>query len=830
MQMQLIDYFKQGCKQEKRIGLEVEHFVLNRKDGSPLVQGGMKAMLESLLPLYPIHHYEQEALIGLESEDVLITLEPGFQLEISIQCLSDTKEIIEIYLNALKPILRYLHDHDYDLVYSGGLPTLEAEKVALIHKERYRLMDRYFRTSGTRGIEMMRATAAIHVSVDYEDEADFVQKYRLANILHPLFAFITGNTPKYAGRDNEDILLRDSIWQGTDSARCGIIPTLFDEEFGFQSYADHILDMPLILMRDGEDFLSTDDQKVKDVAKTYGMETKAIEHYLSMSFLDVRLKKFIEIRSADSMPWIYAQAYCTWLKGLFYNKEILYKYCDLANSIEDIQSAKENLRKYGFDAIVYGKKLCDLYKDLFAEAKTYLSQKEKGYLLPLEELVMKKEHIQPLSKEQFYHKAIQANWIESKISALNITNQIQKSELNLGKNAYTRTLHIPKFFTQEDKNNFNFIVNRMMGIFSKVIHAYHQDEKIRSLFDFDSRLEELILCKPNYDPLIPICRVDIFYDEKSKDFHFCEFNTDGTSAMNENKRLNDFLQYHNLYCIDPDTYEIMELVESWVDAFLQTMKEDPSVPEHANIAICDFLENAYITELYVFEKAFRKRGYSCDVIDIRNLEYKDGNLYSTRTKKRVDVIYRRAVTRDVMDHYEEVLPFVQAYLDKNVCCIGAFQTQLIHHKKISQVLVHPIMQAYFTNEEVDFLDAHLPKTYDLNEDKLQELLENKDHWIIKPKDSYASKGVWAGIDLSQEKWQEALQDSVNQNYIAQEYITPYKNWNIDLVNYDEFKWYSNMSGLYVYNGKFAGVYSRCSDSGIISTQYNEKTVPTLFVR
>ena len=42
--------------------------------------------------------------------------------------------------------------------------------------------------------------------------------------------------------------------------------------------------------------------------------------------------------------------------------------------------------------------------------------------------------------------------------------------------------------------------------------------------------------------------------------------------------------------------------------------------------------------------------------------------------------------------------------------------------------------------------------------------------------------------------------------------------------------YSNMTGLYVYNGEFAGVYSRLSDGGIISTQYNEKTISTLFLR
>ena len=39
-----------------------------------------------------------------------------------------------------------------------------------------------------------------------------------------------------------------------------------------------------------------------------------------------------------------------------------------------------------------------------------------------------------------------------------------------------------------------------------------------------------------------------------------------------------------------------------------------------------------------------------------------------------------------------------------------------------------------------------------------------------------------------------------------------------------------MSGLYVYNGEFAGIYSRLSTGGIISSQYNERAVATLVVQ
>lgn len=833
--MPLTDYFQKGSKKRQtgQIGLEVEHFLISKKDGRPMPYhgpDGVGQLLESLKASYPQHYYEQGQLMGLESQDVLITLEPGCQLEISIACMADLDQILTIYLQALKPILKALSKTEYECCWAGGLPAVPADQVIRIDKKRYELMEHWFEKTGSRGKEMMKATAAVHVSVDYQDEADFIRKYRMANILHPLFAFLCSHTSLYAGKENPDVLLRDSIWQDTDPARCGIFPGLFDLDFGFDRYAQAIQKMPLILMNDQGQFIDTQEKTCEEVAQIYGYEDPAIAHYLSMVFWNVRLKQFIEIRSADSMPAIYTQAYCALIKGLFYREESIQKYSTLTMRIPEILEAVDHLRKDGYRAKVYGCCVQTLLLEMFSDAKKGLEPKEQAYLAPLEDLVLSQSHVADLSIEETYQKAIQTHWLESKESAMSITHAIQKSELNLGGNMYTRTLHIPKIFSQQDKKIFQSIVKTTYGIFSKVIEAYKKDAEIRKLFGFSSELEELILCEPAYASPIPICRIDIFYQEKTKDFAFCEFNTDGTSAMNENKRLNDFLKLNNIYQNDPHAYEILELVDSWADALISTMKQDPIVSPSSRIGICDFLENAYYTELYVFEKVFQEKGYDCEVIDIRQLEYTNGKLISKKTQKPIDVIYRRAVTRDVIDHYDEIQPFIQAYKDHAFCCIGAFQTQLVHHKQITQVLMDPLMQKYFTKEEVGFIEAHCPLTYDLTENILEKVADDKDRWIIKPKDSYASKGVWAGVDLHPEQWKKVLHNHLDQNYIVQRYVTPYRTINIDLVNHDAFMEYSNMTGLYVYNGEFAGVYSRLSDGGIISTQYNEKTISTLFLR
>ena len=50
--------------------------------------------------------------------------------------------------------------------------------------------------------------------------------------------------------------------------------------------------------------------------------------------------------------------------------------------------------------------------------------------------------------------------------------------------------------------------------------------------------EELILRADPAVSLLPMARIDFFYNEQTGAYKYCEFNTDGTSAMNEDRELN----------------------------------------------------------------------------------------------------------------------------------------------------------------------------------------------------------------------------------------------------------------------------------------------------
>lgn len=400
-----------------------------------------------------------------------------------------------------------------------------------------------------------------------------------------------------------------------------------------------------------------------------------------------------------------------------------------------------------------------------------------------------------------------------------------------------KALYVPKIYTQREELLFDSLVSRMCGIFYKVMEQYEKDEAYRKLFGFEPKLEELILRKSRYQSPIPIARIDIFFNEETGDFKFCEFNTDGTSAMNEDRELNIAVQKTLAYQELTREYEFhtMELFDSWVETFLEIYHTCENAKEYPNVAIVDFMENATETEFQIFAEHFRAHGVQAEVCEIRDLRYHDHRLY-TPNGMEVDAIYRRAVTSDIMAHYEEVKDFIEAVKAEDVCLIGDFRTQIAHNKILYKILHLPQAKAFLSDEENEFVSRHVPKTYSIHDQRLdtEAILEEKDSWILKPEDSYGSKGIHAGVECTKEEWKEYFlkeREDEGSDYLIQEFCVPYQSLNIDLTKEDpEFFPVYNLTGLFTYGGRFRGVYSRISVSEIISTQYSEMALPTLFAR
>ncbi len=397
-----------------------------------------------------------------------------------------------------------------------------------------------------------------------------------------------------------------------------------------------------------------------------------------------------------------------------------------------------------------------------------------------------------------------------------------------------RTYSVPKIFDRWAVDKFTELLKVLYGIFDKVISRYLHDAEYRKLFGFDARLEELILTDTGYSVNVPIARIDVFFNEETGDFKFCEFNTDGSSAMNEDRELCKAVAITHAYRQMADRYSFYtcELFDSWVDTFEKIYREYSGGRQVKNVAIVDFMENATENEFAVFADSFAARGINCEICDIRQLVLKDSALYTPNGMK-VEGIYRRAVTSDIMKNYDEVTDFITAVKTGCVCLVGGFRTQIVHNKLLYKILHLDETMGFLTQQEKEFVKRHVPYTVSLDEKvDLSLVFANKDSWIIKPEDSYGSQGVHAGVEYEdEEEFRKNVTECVGKGYILQEFCKPYVSSNIDLLKEvsKEPELVSNLTGLFVYGGEFAGIYSRISKSEIISTQYSEMAVATLFV-
>lgn len=123
--------------------------------------------------------------------------------------------------------------------------------------------------------------------------------------------------------------------------------------------------------------------------------TEEIRHILSMSFPTVRLKTYLEIRYADSLPPELALSYVALIKGLFIDIDPIESYLDSLNIAygEEIKTAENNIMKDGLNALTFGKKVSDIINDIFAIADSNLQMEEKAYLAPLKELITKENRL-----------------------------------------------------------------------------------------------------------------------------------------------------------------------------------------------------------------------------------------------------------------------------------------------------------------------------------------------------------------------------------------------------------------------------------------------------
>lgn len=395
-------------------------------------------------------------------------------------------------------------------------------------------------------------------------------------------------------------------------------------------------------------------------------------------------------------------------------------------------------------------------------------------------------------------------------------------------------LYQPMFYTNNDIKRFEYLTSTLTDILNRVIEEYLNNPLFRKKFGFSPEMEELILIDPGYKVKFPMARFDIFYPYNN-DYEFCELNADGSSSMNESRVLHNLIKDSRALdkVVDRNKVYDYELFDSWIDTLLKCYKEfnAGNFREQPNIAIVDFEGEGVISEFKVFRERFIQRGYDTVICDPRQLIYKNGKLYYKM--KRIDLVYRRATTVRLVDNLHDIQDFINAYKNRAVCVVGGLVSQIIHNKKIFSILHEIKTKSFLTDEQKQFIRKHIPYTRVLDPSDTQlfkYILEDRNNLIIKPADSLGAHGVYIGRECSCEEWERVIAEAHDKSYIVQKLCDiPYRSMPTINEGKLTFQKYNYITGLFMYNQKFNGIYTRAGRKSVIATISECFTLPNFII-
>jgi glutamate--cysteine ligase len=390
----LVAWFEAGSKPREnfRIGTEHEKFAFTLEGHAPVPYDGsrgIKALLNGmrhLLGWEPI--MEAENIIGLY--DVTgggaISLEPGGQFELSgapVETVHQTSSELMAHLAQVREIARPLR---IGFLGIGMTPKWSLREMPAMPKGRYRIMTAYMPKVGSHGLDMMYRTCTVQTNLDFSSEPDMVKKLRVSLALQPVATALFANSPFTDGKPNGFLSFRSEIWRDTDNQRAGTLPWAFESGMGFERWVDYALDVPMYFVKRGDKYIDVAGQSFRDLLAgrldALPGERATLSdwaNHVSTIFPEVRLKRFLEMRGADGVPWRMLPALPAFWVGLLYDQDCLDAAWDIVKdwTAPERQKLRDDVPKQALKATIRGRSTLELAKDCLTLAHAGLKRRDR---------------------------------------------------------------------------------------------------------------------------------------------------------------------------------------------------------------------------------------------------------------------------------------------------------------------------------------------------------------------------------------------------------------------------------------------------------------------
>ncbi|MFT7617216.1 MAG: putative circularly permuted ATP-grasp superfamily protein [Planctomycetota bacterium] len=337
------------------------------------------------------------------------------------------------------------------------------------------------------------------------------------------------------------------------------------------------------------------------------------------------------------------------------------------------------------------------------------------------------------------------------------------------------------------RSQYQLILSRAelcVSALKKVAALARQDPQVWARLKFTRDEEELLSIPGGYGQHDQIARLDSFLNEAG-DPVFLEYNGESPGGIAYGDSLGQIFdglapiqELAEAYPMSrrPVTIEVVRTLRKTY--YEWAARQGVGARTEPQVAIIDLADMPTIGEFEIFRKLFESTGMPCRIASPDQLRFDDGEVYVGDF--RVDIIYRRLLTADLLKNFASDHPLVRVMRENLAFVANGFGGYLLSHKGLFALLSDPNITAQvLTDEEIEAVRISIPWTRMVEETETkspidgamkplrQIAMEHQEQLVIKGALGYGGQNVCLGWTVSAEEWQQVFEAGLQSPHVIQ---------------------------------------------------------------
>jgi uncharacterized circularly permuted ATP-grasp superfamily protein len=422
--------------------------------------------------------------------------------------------------------------------------------------------------------------------------------------------------------------------------------------------------------------------------------------------------------------------------------------------------------------------------------------------------------------------------------------EVRGAKLTFGDRVHCPFLR-PVFLSPQDEERVRGVAEMIAAIAERLTTAALEDATLFEQFHLRPEEARLVRLSGGYAPASAASRLDAFLLPES--LKFTEYNGESPAGAGYSESLSDIFRGLPLMEEFRKRFEVHSypLSAKLLDALISTYVDWGGKTKRPQMAIVDWKEVPTWREFEILRDRFERMGIPVELADPRDLQFDGKRLLANG--KPIELLYRRVLINDIVARPKECEAIVKAHASGTVCVANNFRCKVSHVKAFFAVLTDEKNARYFSTEERELIERHIPWTRVVSDvrteydgepiELLQYVRKHQKNLVMKPSDEYGGKGVTLGWETERKEWEAAIEQAVTEGktaarcWIVQERI-PMRRGVFPYIGKGSKVAFKNMLvdfAPYLFRGRVAGYLTRLSNTSLANVTSGGGQIPSFRV-